>query len=969
MKLNRKGFTLIELLSVIVIISLISGITITVALGAINNAKRKSQNLTLNNITNQAEKYIYEGISNKVWSQDSNSEREYQCVTVKELVEAGYFKNDIFENNQDIENLNENSAVKLTRNKKNKAIVSKQLQNYSTDECTQVTTNNTVINCTVPSGIKREKLVTITYSNSENNVKNGAYFNKISYAEIDGNTTPTFEPGDNKYYIAKSNQITVKAISNGSIYANSISGNNQIGSVTCIVNGIDREKPTVTITSESAWINKSKTATILIEVEDSDQVNANSSMRIDKNKIKLYVEDTETGQIESIVYDANLSNPKTAYFQMKIKGVEGNGKLSVKFLANTFTDVAGNGNAETQKLDTLIMVDNITPGLSVIDSNGANCNNGNCSSTWHPDGYKVTSNVIDDGTGSPIVGGYFGTNDVTASTFDRTQATDFPKINSDEVNGKYMYIMDEAGNFAKFGPYQVKIDRNAPTISVSTSGSTITCNITDSESGVKSYKLCKQGTTNCIADNPNGYTNFTSNPITQTDSASGVWYCFGKDNVENVAYKSIIVNNPPGTTISVTFAAKKINSSGGEIGDYTSGSWTKNNVRLKGTITSNVEASYIINNSSSNPSLSSSEWKTGTVITQDITGDKNTTYYLHIKYNDNGTWKILESSSIQPANSINVKIDQTPPTCNINITTNNSASGISATIGCTDSGSGCNSSTKPYTSKKATFSYTIEDKVTNTKECKVKVTLEAKKKYCKESNYNERCMTYDNYNDSGESVTWYTNPSDDAIKKYVTCKSGYDKVTAKYQFRYYIRRTRTEWMNKVPHNNNVYDLKSSSAKQCTTKSRPSSWEKVQHTQGDDNGKYFWYAKNPGSGSAESPLARAIKGIVVCGSRPNSTSYPNLSSFNFSSNYSSVKTDNFPTSSTDRIKHKGYSCQYESTSNEACPSGVNTLNKLVIPTTNGYYIEDENANPSSGPNNWNGQKWFTCTGKYVGTPVS
>ena len=99
--MNKKGFTLVELLAIIVILGLVTGIAITVILTVLSNAKDKSIELTKRNIREQSEKYIYEGFSNSNWKR-SNSNEEYKCVTVQDLIDVGYYKQSIIEENKDL---------------------------------------------------------------------------------------------------------------------------------------------------------------------------------------------------------------------------------------------------------------------------------------------------------------------------------------------------------------------------------------------------------------------------------------------------------------------------------------------------------------------------------------------------------------------------------------------------------------------------------------------------------------------------------------------------------------------------------------------------------------------------------------------------------------------------------------------------------------------------------------------------
>ena len=90
---SNKGFTLVELLAVFAILSVVMTIVVYTALNIIDNAKEKSYEATINNIQTGASNYVLESLSNSIWI--DKADYQYQCVSVGNLIDAGYFKNDI----------------------------------------------------------------------------------------------------------------------------------------------------------------------------------------------------------------------------------------------------------------------------------------------------------------------------------------------------------------------------------------------------------------------------------------------------------------------------------------------------------------------------------------------------------------------------------------------------------------------------------------------------------------------------------------------------------------------------------------------------------------------------------------------------------------------------------------------------------------------------------------------------------
>ena len=136
MKLNRKGFTLIELLATIIVISIVFSITIIAINVVVNKAKENAQKLTIDNIEKQAVNYIKEEMNQNIWT--ANGNLEYQCITIQNLIDAGYLKQSDIEKNKDI--ISSKMYIEVIRNKKTKVIISQTLVNSNSQEylCTYV---------------------------------------------------------------------------------------------------------------------------------------------------------------------------------------------------------------------------------------------------------------------------------------------------------------------------------------------------------------------------------------------------------------------------------------------------------------------------------------------------------------------------------------------------------------------------------------------------------------------------------------------------------------------------------------------------------------------------------------------------------------------------------------------------------------------------------------------------------------
>ena len=167
MKINKKehGFSVIELLAVIVLLSLIVGIVFYVVNNVMNISKEKSYQVTVNNIENQAEGYVLENNNLLFVLSDDDSNIEYQCVSVKELIDFGYFKNDILESKiNDDRNVKLDDYVYIERNIDTKTLIKKELLIDGGTVCTNLLEAKGFVNIVVlPEEYSGYKEITLKY--------------------------------------------------------------------------------------------------------------------------------------------------------------------------------------------------------------------------------------------------------------------------------------------------------------------------------------------------------------------------------------------------------------------------------------------------------------------------------------------------------------------------------------------------------------------------------------------------------------------------------------------------------------------------------------------------------------------------------------------------------------------------------------------------------------------------------------
>ena len=118
--MNRKGFTLIELLGCLALLGVVLGIGLYVTRDTLSTSLSTLTNVSTNQIKEAASLYVQE--IRMTWINENNE--EYTCLTVKELVDAGYFDNGEVMDYKD-------DYVKIMRKPKTKVIESIQIL----DEC------------------------------------------------------------------------------------------------------------------------------------------------------------------------------------------------------------------------------------------------------------------------------------------------------------------------------------------------------------------------------------------------------------------------------------------------------------------------------------------------------------------------------------------------------------------------------------------------------------------------------------------------------------------------------------------------------------------------------------------------------------------------------------------------------------------------------------------------------------------
>ena len=436
---DKKGFTLIELLATIIIIAIVFSIALYVSLNAIEKSQEKSYKLTINNIQKAASNYLFENsdrlffISYGEDTDQLGKNIEYQCITVQNLIDMGYFDKNITESKIDKRTyVTTDMYVYIERNKTTKVFNKTVLASIADDgeipsgiSCSEVVNAKGDVSFVVePLDWSKEKKITLYYSlsNLNNNTSIDDYkfdyeYSKIS-EEIYNNTTE------------KKIKVTNKGTLNAYITLETMG---DITSKSLKIDNIDNVGPVIKLGNISQEY-VSKTVTIPLKVSDiGSGVNYNSFTQSD---ITVTIG-------KNVISDISLENLGKGDFNLVVNNDIYNGEVVITIPKNSVydnvVDEIKNGNNETI-LKPELKYDNTAPMItlgansdstytktksvtvSIKDANSGLASGGSlkygwsASATTEPTSYTmvtpsytngVTSAVTFTATGSGLTGNYY----------------------------------------------------------------------------------------------------------------------------------------------------------------------------------------------------------------------------------------------------------------------------------------------------------------------------------------------------------------------------------------------------------------------------------------------------------------------------------------------------------------------------------------------------------------------------------
>ena len=485
MKKNNHAFTLVELLATITILGIVLSITVYVSINAVNKAKENSYKTTKSNIEKIASTYLEENGDRLFYiSKNDDTDIEYQCITIENLIDGGYFKNDVLNSQVSKDNkVNKGDYIYVERNSITKSVIKNVyvLNGEDNGVCPDaVKAESNIIFLVSPLEWSKAKEVTITYKlKNANNINDYQYDYSYSNDKIE----LISDNGDLK---------KVRVIDNGTLTGIINYLGKEDYSKEIVIDKIDNAGPVISLGSNKKGYVREKTEVYLKVSDFGIGVDDNS---FTKDDVIVKVGDKELSQ-NNLTLTVNSNGSVKLAINNKIL----DGNVSIQIKAGGVLDKLGNGN-DYVELNTGIIFDNTAPSKPEIN----NPSNGN----WINKNISLKLHTVEEGSGVNYwqytysdSASSTGTNSSTNwVTYGNSSSVNYTTEEFSQERGQLVYVRacDKVGNCSDKSSTYIKIDKTAPTCSLGVSGTTITATFKDSVSGING-DITKKATINGAND-------------------------------------------------------------------------------------------------------------------------------------------------------------------------------------------------------------------------------------------------------------------------------------------------------------------------------------------------------------------------------------------------------------------------------------------------------------------------------------
>ena len=471
--IGSKGFTLIELIATIAIIAIISTIAIISVTSLINSTREKSLQTAYSSLKETAvtlSKELPEDYWNFYKDKDGNLDTNFyvSCVSVKDMKNEGYYKDDAFDNifNKNIEN---NTFVIVKKDASSKVIVSSEIDNKGYCSSGSFNNANLKVKSYTPSTITVEadcgsdtgyKYV-YSYTNKSTGKKSGdmsGIGKSFTYSGLDANTkydlnvtcskeNSVDKHGNLEHTTGKNNEIT---------FLNECTAN----AVPVTITYNDGKKYFFKLTSSGSIDSK-------YETKECTKIDSSSC----SSKIVTNVKANTWYNVSSESIIVNINNNGTIY----VYSSSNNG--GVKF-SSSLTNAVTLIDKSVPNVPTLIISDKIESGK------------------WHKNNYTINLSKSENSNANPKCKTVTYEYSIDNSNFNTISGTSKSMSTEEKAKTYYFRAKSKNGNVSDTVNYVSSLDKTKPVCTfydikdfrkTNTKDVTFTC--IDTMSGVVSKNL------------------------------------------------------------------------------------------------------------------------------------------------------------------------------------------------------------------------------------------------------------------------------------------------------------------------------------------------------------------------------------------------------------------------------------------------------------------------------------------------
>ena len=410
-KKDSRAFTLVELLATIAILGLVISITVFTGIRLIKNGREKTYQTTKNNIERYANNYLVENGDRLFYlSKNDKSDIEYQCVTLKNLIDTGYF---------DTKLLDSKVAEGISPKESDYVYIERDIRSKSIKKNVYIQSFDNEYKKTCDGAVKAEMDIAFLIDTGDKDRVARGYYKTVDITIIyklkNANNINDYEYGyeysNDKIELLKDNgnEKVVRVSDNGTLIGMINYLREKAYEDSIIIDMIDNDGTIITLGDYKKGFVRGETSVNLNVYDEKIGVDGSSFTRDD---IIVTVGDKKVD-----TNDLNLTDIGNDNYKLTVKNKQYDGKVVISIDKGKVLDKLGNGN-DAVKVEPDITFDNKKPTCSL------NVNN-----------TTIIGNYNDDESGIE----YYGYSSSMNETSNANKT-----INS---TGTYVfYVKDKAGN-------------------------------------------------------------------------------------------------------------------------------------------------------------------------------------------------------------------------------------------------------------------------------------------------------------------------------------------------------------------------------------------------------------------------------------------------------------------------------------------------------------------------------------------